>query len=127
MTNAVVFGNLFDPVKPGDGIFRAFFVRHAGAVSGKCYHVGHPGLGRQRNVFAKPFFNLGVVLGPVHAVDQVAIPGITHAAHQTVAPRHFVFIRFEQVDSLQANLCRIGAELVERDVYAAMAIVNVAL
>ncbi len=43
--DAVVFGNFFDAVEAGDGIFGALFVGHALAVSGKRDDVGYPGLG----------------------------------------------------------------------------------
>ena len=77
---------------------------------------GTPAFAAKRNIFAEPFLDLGVVFHPVHGVGNVPAARVTHAAHQSVAPRHFEFVGIEQVDSLQADLCGVGAELVERSV-----------
>ena len=50
--NAVVLGNLLDPIESHDRILGTLFVRHAGAVSGERDHVRHSRLGCQRNVLA---------------------------------------------------------------------------
>src|SRR5260370_7616276 len=113
--DAVVFGDLFDAVEAGDGVPGALFIGHAGAVAGESDDVGDAGLGSQRNVLAKTFFNSGVVFDAVHGAANFTALRVTHAADQAVARGDFEFFGIQQVNALQADLGGVGAKLFERN------------
>src|SRR6266567_4284313 len=91
--DAIVVGDFLDAVETGDGIFSAFFVGHARAIPGKSDHVGDAGFGGEWNVFAKTFFNPGVVFDTVHGAANFAAARVTHAADQAIAAGDFKFVR----------------------------------
>jgi len=119
--DAVVFGDLLHPVQAGDGIARAFFVRHAAAVSREGNDVGNSGLCGQRDISAKGRLDGRVVLGPVECVGNIAPAGVGHGADESVAAREFVLLGLEQIDSFQADLSRERRELIKRDFLVAPA------
>ena len=97
--DAVILGDFLDAVEAGDGVFGALLVGHSTAVAGKSDDVGDAGLGGKGNIFAKAFFNSGVILDTVHGAGDFATAGISHAADETVVRGHLKFVRTQQVHS----------------------------
>jgi hypothetical protein len=110
--DAVVLGDFFNAIQTRDGVFRAFVVGHAVAVSGEGDDVRNAGFGGERNEFAKAFFNSGVIFDAVHGAGNFAATGVGHAADEAISARHVVFLWIEKVDALQTDLSSVGAELV---------------
>ena len=113
--DAVVLGDFLDAIQACDGVLGALFVGHALAIAGKSDDVDHAGLGGERDVFAKAFFDPGVIFKAIHGAFDFAPAGVTHRANQAIARGDFEFVGIEQVDALQTDLSGIGAKLVERN------------
>src|SRR5258708_4010417 len=113
--DAVVLGDFFDTIEAGNGVLGAFFVGHTFAVAGESDDVGHAGLGGERNVFAKTFFDSGVIFEAIHGAFDLTPAGVTHAADQIISPGNFKFVRIQEVDGFQTDLGAVGAKLVEPD------------
>ena len=118
---AMVFADFLYAIEADDGVLGAFCIGHAFAVAGERDYVDHPGLGRQRDVLAKAFFNTRVIFDAVHgALDRAAV-GVPHGADQAVLGRRVPLVGIQQVDCLAADFGRVGAKLVERNVFVAPA------
>ncbi len=104
---AVIFRNLLYAIEPDDGILRALFVGHAGAVSRERNDVRNARFGGKRNVFSKSLFDGGVILDSIEGLGNVPATGVSHRADEAVALGNLVLIRFEEINAFQSNLCGI--------------------
>ena len=80
--------------------FAPCVVGHAGAIARERDHIGNSGLGRQRNIFAKSIFDGSVIFQAIQALGNLTAAGVAHGADQSIAPRNFILIGFQQIDTL---------------------------
>ena len=115
--DAVVFGDGFDSLEADDGVAGALFVGHAFAVAGEGDDVGDFGLGGEGDVFAEAGFDVGVVLDSVETFffNFAAVRRSPWRCRRGRSGRGFRITGLEEIDAFEADLCGVGAEVVERD------------
>src|SRR2546423_521881 len=90
--DAVIFGDFLEAIEASNGVFSALFVRHARAISRKRDDVGHAGFSGDGDIFAKSFFDLGLIFDAVLSMRNISTSRVAHAANQAIAPRDFPLI-----------------------------------